>query len=512
MQKEWFACLLSLCDAACRGHVVALVATQRLTRTLTVCNRVLKGCETMKSVMRSLGVLSNSLLANAITATGRIGDARTKPSRERRSSQVLTGPERLESRTLFAVTAIVRDGLLDIAGDNFANTIIVRPGSAANGGFSVDGVNLQVINRTPVTRIQVNAFQGDDFIDIGLVNVPATIYAGKGNDTVQGSMANDIIFAGFGNDTVNGRAGNDTIYLGPDNDRGLGGQGNDVIFGEDGDDWIGGQLGSDSLDGGNGNDALFGGIADGQDTLRGGAGSDRYLIPTGSSMDQVMDLANEDARVYFANSAAISGMQFLGQQGTFSFSAGSWDNHLIERVDEALGNLHRHTGNGRLLKTANRSEITFLAVGAQTSGLSGIGGWNSGTTIAFVNPNAIQPSWLLRTVYHEIGHNFDQPHENRFVSNFRAVSGWVESDTTGPGYTASAGFGDRWQYLTSATSTFARSYGLTNPLEDLATTWEAYFVNAFHGGSSGLAREGLIGNAAKWATLDQLFAELRSFA
>lgn len=470
----------------------------------------------MKSVMKSIGALRDAVLRNAFTSAFGNDDSHIEGPKKRKNSTRKTrgvnGPERLESRTLCAVTAIVRDGLLDIAGDNFANTIIVRPGSAANGGVSIDGVKLQVINRTPVTRIQVNAFQGDDIIDLGSVNIPATIYAGKGNDTVQGSMANDIIYAGFGNDTVNGRAGNDTIYLGPDNDRGLGGQGNDTIFGEDGEDWISGQLGTDSLDGGNGNDALFGGIVDGQDTLRGGMGSDRYLVPKGTNMDRVTDLANEDARVYFENSPAKSGMRFLGQQGTFSFMAGAWDNNLIERVDEALGNIHRHIGNGRLLKTADRSEITFLAVGAQTSGSSGIGGWNSGSTIAFVNPTTIPQSWLLRTVYHEIGHNFDQPHENRFVANFRAVSGWIESDTTPPGYTESLGHGDKWQYLKSSSSSFARDYGRYNPLEDMATTWEAYFVSSFHGGSSRLVREGLTKNAAKWSTLDQLFAELRSHA
>jgi hypothetical protein len=53
-------------------------------------------------------------------------------------------------------------------------------------------------------------------------------------------------------------------------------------------------------------------------------------------------------------------------------------------------------------------------------------------------------------------------------------------------------------------------YGQTNPYEDMACTWEAYFIDRYHGGAATLSREGLMRNDPKWATLDALFSRLRA--
>jgi Ca2+-binding RTX toxin-like protein len=408
-----------------------------------------------------------------------------------------------------AVTAVLNNGVLTVIGDNDPNRVVIRPNAAQAGGYSVDGVAIQVVNRNAVTRIEVSTMQGDDYIDLSLANVPSTIYAGKGNDSVTATMLNDTIFTGYGNDTVFTRAGDDFVDLGPDNDVVYTGKGNDTAIGAEGDDRLFGDLGNDNLDGGPGNDQLFGGTNDGQDRLTGGTGYDRFLVPVGE--DVVTDLTTVDARINFSNNPAVYNKLFLGQNGTSSFLAGAWDNAQIERVAEPLANLQQLTGNTRLLKTASRGELTLLAVGPQISG-NGISGWNSGTEIAFVNVAQFATPWLQRVVYHEIGHNWDDVSENQHVAAFRQVSGWIVSAVTPAGYTASDGYGDQWSFSTSASRTFARDYGRTNPLEDMATTWEAYCVNRFHGGSAALSRERLAANSAKWATLDRLFSELAALA
>jgi hypothetical protein len=154
--------------------------------------------------------------------------------------------------------------------------------------------------------------------------------------------------------------------------------------------------------------------------------------------------------------------------------------------------------------------MSFLAVGAQTSEGFQAGGWNSGTEIAFVDVPSIETSYLQRTVYHEFGHNWDEASETSLVTPFREQSGWVEIPSALPGFTASTGVGDNWYYLTSESDTFAREYGKTNPLEDMASTWEAYFVNEYHGGAAGLEAEGLTLDAGKQVVLDALFGILRA--
>ncbi|WP_064737339.1 VCBS domain-containing protein [Bradyrhizobium sp. Ai1a-2] len=73
------------------------------------------------------------------------------------------------------------------------------------------------------------------------------VYAGAGNDTVNGTGCADTLYGGSGNDTIKGNDGDDTIY---------GGSGNDTINGNNGCDTIVGGFGADSLTGGNGNDCF----------------------------------------------------------------------------------------------------------------------------------------------------------------------------------------------------------------------------------------------------------------
>ena len=71
-------------------------------------------------------------------------------------------------------------------------------------------------------------------------------------------------------------AGNDIIWGNQDNDTILAGDGFDLIFGG---------MGNDLVQAGGGNDVLYGN--EGNDLLTGGSGADRYVLATGSGVDQI---------------------------------------------------------------------------------------------------------------------------------------------------------------------------------------------------------------------------------
>ncbi|WP_367716547.1 calcium-binding protein [Nitratireductor sp. GISD-1A_MAKvit] len=78
-----------------------------------------------------------------------------------------------------------------------------------------------------------------------------------GDDTITGSAFDDSLFAGDGNDAVDGSMGDDRIYGGRDNDILGGGDGNDDIYGNHGDDQIDAGANTNRVDGGTGLDTLI---------------------------------------------------------------------------------------------------------------------------------------------------------------------------------------------------------------------------------------------------------------
>jgi Ca2+-binding RTX toxin-like protein len=93
-----------------------------------------------------------------------------------------------------------------------------------------------------------------------------------GNDTLEGSDADDFADAGAGDDRLQMREGNDIVLAGDGNDTVDGGIGFDLVRGGNGDDSLVGNGGNDTLDGESGVDTLLGGS--GADLLRGGLGND----------------------------------------------------------------------------------------------------------------------------------------------------------------------------------------------------------------------------------------------
>jgi Ca2+-binding RTX toxin-like protein len=166
------------------------------------------------------------------------------------------------------------------------------------------------------------------------------VYAGGGNDHVEGGIGDDLIFLGQGNDYAVGYIGDDEIYGGEGNDLIIGDgfyvsnsqwnyeyndlnavgnhirltdSGDDVLYGGSGNDVLLGQGGDDILEGGDGDDILYGDDADylssynqgsyrlemgavgsyaGKDYLDGGAGNDRLI--GGGNDDNLFGGAGDD--------------------------------------------------------------------------------------------------------------------------------------------------------------------------------------------------------------------------
>jgi hypothetical protein len=169
------------------------------------------------------------------------------------------------------------------------------------------------------------------------------------------------------------------------------------------------------------------------------------------------------------------------------YDAAAWSDEEVLLVDRALRTMHLRTGNTLLLKTASADNITLFRTGKSAHPNEfNASGWNYSdwpdkpeivfTDEAF-NDGA---NWTLQTVFHEFGHNWDQPHENSFIPEFRALSGWTQNIIIGGPFVTQysrSGDGD-WWYLADAS--FARDYGSDNPFEDWATTWAFYFMD-LHG-------------------------------
>ena len=99
----------------------------------------------------------------------------------------------------------------------------------------------------------------------------AVKYGTSGNDTIQGTIADDILYGWAKGDDETSPSGNDKI------------------FGKNGNDELYGGRGNDDLSGGAGNDTLDGGT--GRDTMRGGSGNDTYLI--GDNNDKIIEYINQ---------------------------------------------------------------------------------------------------------------------------------------------------------------------------------------------------------------------------
>src|SRR3954452_20310470 len=157
--------------------------------------------------------------------------------------------EPLEGRQLLSTTLVA--GLLTVTGT--ASADIIQLDLSGSYVIVTEGRTSRRFTSASITRVSINTLAGNDFISLGRVTAPATIFGGDGNDSIAGGAGNDSIDGGNGNDGIEGRDGNDTI---------TGAANNDTLRGNNG---------NDSLDGGANNDLLLGG--DGANTIAGGLGT-----------------------------------------------------------------------------------------------------------------------------------------------------------------------------------------------------------------------------------------------
>ncbi|GHB49956.1 hypothetical protein GCM10007094_43980 [Pseudovibrio japonicus] len=177
-----------------------------------------------------------------------------------------------------------------------------------------NGVKLNEWRDRPISdeigdTVTIRGKGGDDYIDIRtdvskfgnnlLVSDKdhkGRLYGGTGQDEIHGGSRNDYIEGNGNADYLHGHRGNDEIYGGNGNDEIHGGDGEDYLDGGDGNDTIidhgdegqiYGRAGDDTIiiDGGidvhagDGDDVIFANLhADGNASLKGGHGSDLYIL------------------------------------------------------------------------------------------------------------------------------------------------------------------------------------------------------------------------------------------
>lgn len=197
-------------------------------------------------------------------------------------------------------------------------------------------------------RTDESAFSGV-FKPSGQKDYKGFLYGGSGHDEVHGGSRNDYIEGNSGHDELYGHRGADEIKGGTGNDDIYGGDGDDTLEGGDGNDYISGGKGEDEIDGGEGNDTIIdkgddgkiygrdgddtiiidGGIdvhagngddiifanllADGTANLKGGNGSDMYIL---AQIDDVQEVAQRGVDWdFFTKTMATSSLDLIMSKG-----------------------------------------------------------------------------------------------------------------------------------------------------------------------------------------------------
>jgi Ca2+-binding RTX toxin-like protein len=120
------------------------------------------------------------------------------------------------------------------AGDD---TIVVS-GKSSSVSVLINGKPMTGSPFSSVTKVVVNAGDGNDHVDLSRLFVNATANGEFGRDILIGTDGDDVLNGGPGDDTLDGRAGDDHLLGGDGNDLLTGGLGLDVFQGEAGNDTL----------------------------------------------------------------------------------------------------------------------------------------------------------------------------------------------------------------------------------------------------------------------------------
>lgn len=151
-----------------------------------------------------------------------------------------------------------------------------RVGSNLAIGYGDSGDEVTVYGYFPTYEISLLKFTDTDLtMDQLFALHPVTLSSAA--ESYGFKARDEQVWAGGGNDTLDGGAGNDMLYGETGNDSLTGGLDNDYVDGGADNDTLIGLGGADTLVGGTGNDSLTGGI-----------GGDTYVFQTGDGVDRVI--------------------------------------------------------------------------------------------------------------------------------------------------------------------------------------------------------------------------------
>jgi uncharacterized delta-60 repeat protein len=145
------------------------------------------------------------------------------------------------STAISVTAAALQGGDLVVGGTTGADTIVIKPADTA-GDLAVVINGATVGTYKPTGQIVVYAQAGNDAVHLQTakfgkttvaVSVPALLFGGDGNDTLDasGSTANNILLGGAGNDTLTAGSGRDILISGPGADVLHAGGGGDILIG-----------------------------------------------------------------------------------------------------------------------------------------------------------------------------------------------------------------------------------------------------------------------------------------
>jgi hypothetical protein len=142
----------------------------------------------------------------------------------------------------------VANDTLTVIGTSRSDRIALRLAPGAPGTMQVDlnddGIAEHSFDRSTFSRIEVFLRSGSDQFRVdqanGVIDEPATVSGGSGNDSMNGGDGIELFIGGSGKDAVDGNRGNDSAALGSGSDsfRWDPGDGSDVVEGQSGTDTL----------------------------------------------------------------------------------------------------------------------------------------------------------------------------------------------------------------------------------------------------------------------------------
>ena len=324
--------------------------------------------------------------------------------------------ETLETRRMFATTAVLSAGVLTVTGDNAANWIVISNPAAGQIRVSDNGFAnvIATFSAANVQKLALHGLDGADNLQNNISQtIPTTVYGGSGNDTIIGMNGADKLYGGNDNDMLIANNGNDSVYGGAGNDSIKGGWGNDMLYGEAGNDTF---------------ETDMTALSDGNDVISGGSGTDHAnYAPRQAPLSLTLDNVANDG-----NLAAGEADNILTDVENVTGSGAQSD--FI--VGSALANSLNGNGGNDTIYGGDGNDTLNGSTGNDS--LFGQGG--NDLVIGFLGTDAMDGGAGIDTVsYHthtaDVTVTFDgiandgAAGENDAISNFENIIGGKGNDT-----------------------------------------------------------------------------------